>query len=111
MSRTAGYTAGSVACPVWESEVEAGRVSGTNLYLVWVTPGYHDYNFSIRGDLDETWGMGFSGKLTQALLKMTDPALLAAFGRKAWVATEEGNFDIIRDAARAAGLGDYGAGR
>lgn len=101
------YMAGSVACPVWFEEVQAKRIDRDVLFLLWVSPGYHDYNFTVRGDLDDVRGARFTARLERALLGMTAPELLAAFGRKAWVTTEEANFDIIRKAARAAGLGDY----
>jgi len=101
------FQVGAVACPVWDGQVRAGKVNPEEVRLIWRTPSYHDYNWTIRGDLDAEWGAGFSDRLREAILDLRDEKLLAGFPRTRFVAAHEGNFDIIREAAEAAGLGKY----
>ena len=35
--------------------------------MIWKTPGYPDYQWTIRGDVDERWGAGFKEKVRQAV--------------------------------------------
>ena len=61
--------------------------------VIWKTPSYPDYNWTIRGDVDARWGEGFADKVQAALLGMADAELLAAFPRSAFIAA--GNDDYV----------------
>ncbi|MEH6788245.1 MAG: putative selenate ABC transporter substrate-binding protein [Paracoccus sp. (in: a-proteobacteria)] len=61
--------------------------------VIWKTPSYPDYNWTIRGDVDARWGEGFTDKVQAALLGMADAELLAAFPRSAFIAA--GNDDYV----------------
>ncbi|MDB2551755.1 putative selenate ABC transporter substrate-binding protein [Paracoccus sp. (in: a-proteobacteria)] len=67
-------------------EIETAKV-------IWKTPPYPDYNWTIRGDVDARWGEGFTDKVQAALLGMADAELLAAFPRSAFIAA--GNDDYV----------------
>ena len=53
------YEVGAMNFKVWLKEVEAGKVDPTKVQVIWRTPGYPDYNWTIRGSVDETYGEGF----------------------------------------------------
>ncbi|WP_444922500.1 putative selenate ABC transporter substrate-binding protein [Microbulbifer sp. CnH-101-G] len=98
------YQVGAVNYKVWESEKKAGKVDESKVQIIWKTPGYPNYNWTIRGDVDETWGEGFQDKVQQALLNMHDPKLLASFPRKRFIKADNAMYQPILDTAREIGL-------
>jgi phosphonate transport system substrate-binding protein len=72
--------------------------------VIWRTPSYPDYNWTIRGDVNQTWGEGFSDKVQQALLAMKDPELLASFPRKSFIKADNSMYQPILDTAREIGI-------
>ena len=64
------YEVGAVNYKVWEKMVEEQTVDTSKVSAIWKTPPYPDYQWTIRGDVDATWGAGFSEKVQQALLSM-----------------------------------------
>ena len=74
--------------------------------MIWKTPGYPDYQWTIRGDVDQRWGAGFKEKVRQALLNMDDPDLLASFPRKGFIPASNDDFQPILDTARELKLVD-----
>ena len=75
------------------AEVETAKV-------IWKTPPYPDYNWTIRGDVDDRFGEGFTAKVQEALIGMTDEALLASFPRSAFIAVDNEMYAPIEDTAR-----------
>lgn len=72
--------------------------------VIWQTPPYPDYNWTIRGDVDAAFGIGFADKVQLALIAMDDQALLASFPRDAFIAAKNEDFDSIEDVAMQLGL-------
>ena len=73
-----------------------------------VTPPYFNYNWSVRGDLDETFGEGFTERLQEALLTMhldeTQADLLDAFRTDSFVASRNENYAAIESVAKSLGM-------
>ncbi|QYK06784.1 putative selenate ABC transporter substrate-binding protein [Shewanella zhangzhouensis] len=100
------YQVGAVNYKVWDSMVEAGKVDTSKVKVVWESPVYPDYQWTVRGDLDTRFGEGFKAKVTQALLEMKDPDLLASFPRQSFVPADNEDFQPVEDVAKAIGLID-----
>lgn len=100
------YEIGVLSYKVWEKELAAGKIDPTKVQVIWETPQYQDYQWSIRGDVDAHWGEGFGGKIKQALLNMKDPDLLARFPRKAFIEAKNEDYQAILDTAKSIGLID-----
>jgi phosphonate transport system substrate-binding protein len=98
------YQVGALNYAVWEQAVARGEVDPAQVQLLWTTPSYPDYQWSARGDLDAQFGAGFTQKLTQALLNLNDPALLASFPRQRFVPANNAFYQPIEDTAKAIGL-------
>ncbi len=98
------YEVGAMNFKVWLKEVEAGKVDPTKVQVIWRTPGYPDYNWTIRGSVDETYGEGFTKKVQQALLDITDPAILNAFPRAKFIAADNSMYQPILDTAIEVGI-------
>lgn len=97
--------AGVLNASVWDKLVEDKKVDLKKVTVIWTTPPYYDYNWTVRGDLDPA----LVKKLTAAFLKLdparaTDKELLDLQRASRFVATRPENYKGIEDAARSAGL-------
>jgi phosphonate transport system substrate-binding protein len=104
--QSGAYEVGAVNYKVWESELAAGKIDPRQVSVIWQSPSYPDYQWTVRGDVDAVFGAGFKAKLRQALLAMKDPELLAAFPRKSFVPAANTDYKPIEDVAKAVGLMD-----
>ena len=102
--QSGAYQAGALNYKVWENEMAAGRVDTSKVRVVWRTPTYPDYNWSIRGDVDSRYGEGFTERVRQALLGMDDRALLDSFPRAAFIAADDTMYAPIVETGRAIGI-------
>lgn len=100
------YEVGALNFTVWDEQVENGEVDTDDVQVIWQTPTYSNYQWTIRGDVDERFGEGFKDRVQQVLLDMDDPELLALFPRSKFVPAEESDYDPIRETARELGLID-----
>ena len=74
--------AGVLSYKTYDSMVNSGEIDPNKAKIIWVTPGYADYNFTVHPSLDETFGPGFIDKLQTALIKCKDKAALAVLKRE-----------------------------
>lgn len=72
--------------------------------VIWKTPPFPDYNWVIRGDVDQRFGEGFTKKVQDALVGMTDPDLLASFPREAFIPASNDQYAPIEQTAKELGL-------
>lgn len=98
------YDLGAVNYSVWDAAVEEGRVDTDKVQVVWTTPSYPDYQWTLRGDADERFGDGFTADLRQALLDMEDPQLLDSFPRSGFIPADNAMYAPIEDVAEDLGL-------
>lgn len=76
------FQAGALNFKVYEAMVADGRIDPARCRVIWETPPYPDYNWTVHPDLDRTFGEGFIERLQAAMVGITDPALLAALQRE-----------------------------
>lgn len=104
--QSGAYEVGAVNYAVWERELADGKIDTANVQVIWETPTYPDYQWSIRGDVDRAWGEGFKARVKQALLDLKDPELLKSFPRKEFVNATNDDFKPVEVVARSIGLLD-----
>ncbi len=104
--QSGAYQAGAVNFKVWENEMKAGNIDESKVSVIWKTPPYPDYQWTIRGDADKVWGDGFKARVKKALLGIKDPDLLASFPRKSFVPAQNSDYQPILDVGRKIGLLD-----
>jgi len=75
-----------------------------NTFVLWTTPTYTDYNFSVRPDLDEVFRKGFTDDLERVLLGMPKHAIERALSRSGLIPASNEQFAAIEEAARSVGL-------
>ncbi|NHH99636.1 putative selenate ABC transporter substrate-binding protein [Oceanimonas sp. MB9] len=104
--QSGAYEVGAVNYAVWDAEMEKGNIDESKVRVIWTSPQYPDYQWSIRGDVNARFGDGFKEKVKRALLEMTDPELLAAFPRSGFVDATNDDYAPIRETAVAIGIMD-----
>lgn len=104
--QSGAYEVGVLNYQVYETEKAEGKVDESKVRVIWKTPTYPDYQWTVRGDVDKSFGAGFKDKLAKALLGMKDKALLDAFPRKSFVPATNDDYKPIEETAKAIGLID-----
>jgi phosphonate transport system substrate-binding protein len=100
------YQVGALNFQVWEKELANGNVDTNAVQVIWETPPYPDYQWTIRGDVNERFGDGFKEKVTEALLAMDDPQLLESFPRSGFIPASNDDYEPIRETAENIGILD-----
>jgi phosphonate transport system substrate-binding protein len=104
--QSGAYQVGAVNFKVWENENKAGKIDAAKVKVVWKTPTYPDYQWTIRGDVESRFGAGFKAKVKSVLLNLKDKDLLAAFPRKGFVPATNADYKPILETGQAIGLMD-----
>ena len=104
-----GFEVGAVNEQVWSATEEAGEVNLDDVIVLWRTPGYADYHWLARPDLEKIYGAGTTREITDLLLGLDDAdpddaAILDLFGAATFVPTQDSNYDQIETVARQQGL-------
>ena len=97
------FDIGALNEDVWDRAVEEQKVDTSLVDAFYTTPGYYDYNWTVRSGLDEVYGDGFTVKFQKALLKLNTEAhggILELFSTDKFVPTENSNYDAIELVAR-----------
>lgn len=102
--QSGAYQVGAVNYKVWQKELMQGKIDQSKVSVIWKTPTYPDYQWSVRGDIDKVWGVGFKERIKQALLNMKDPDLLNAFPRSAFISAQNSDYLPILNTAVKIGL-------
>lgn len=104
--QSGAYEVGATNFKVWKKGLANGTIDPKKVRVIWKTPGYPDYNWSIRGDVDKSFGQGFAEKVQAALLSMNDPDLLSSFPRESFIAAKNSDYAPIKNTAKEIGLID-----
>lgn len=104
--QSGAYEVGAVNFKVWENEMKAGKIDKSKIRIVWRTPPYPDYQWTIRGDVDKRFGKGFTDKVRGSLLGMNDPTLLEAFPRSSFIPAKNADYEPIEKVGKSIGLID-----
>lgn len=98
------FEVGVVNYKVYDRRVAEGTTDPDVCRVIWRTPSFADYNFTAHPALEEQFGAGFTAKLQQVLLAITDRDLLAALPRERLIAAENAEFAGIEAVARDLGM-------
>ncbi len=103
------FEVGAVNEQVWEKTKAEGKVDLSNVVVLFRTPGYHDYHWLARPDLDKVFGQRTTTKVTDFLLGLDDAnkddaKILDLFGAKSFIPTQNSKYDQIETVAKEQGL-------
>jgi phosphonate transport system substrate-binding protein len=104
--QSGAYDVGALNFTVWDLDVKEKKVDLSKVNIIWRTPTFQDYQFSVRGDVDADYGKGFTEKLTQVILAIKDPDILASFPRKGFIPAKNDDYNGLQDVAKSIGLLD-----
>ncbi len=104
--QSGAYQVGAVNFKVWDRDLKNGKIDPSRVKVIWKTPAYPDYQFTIRGDVDKTFGEGFALRVQTALLKLEDKNILDAFPREKLIKAQNSEFAPILNVGRKIGLID-----
>ena len=104
--QSGAFDVGAVNYSVWDTELKSGKVDSSKVKVLWTTPTYPDYQWTIRGDVNARYGEGFKAKVTAALLNMKDKDLLTSFPRKSFVPASNADYAPIYETGKSIGLLD-----
>ena len=104
--QSGAYELGALNFKVFDKAKALGKIDDSKVKIIWKTPPYPDYQWTIRGDADKSFGGGFTEKVKSALLAMKDKALLDAFPRKSFVPATNDDYKSIMYTAKSIGLID-----
>ncbi len=104
--QSGSYQVGAVNYAVWESERKKGKIDTGKVRIIWRTPTYPDYQWTIRGDVDKRFGEGFAERVRAALIGMKDKELLDTFPRSAFIPAKNADYASIEKTGKQIGLLD-----
>ena len=102
--QSGAYQVGVLNHLVWDHEVKSGTVDTKIVSVIWETPTYPDYHWVARGDVDKTFGTGFTARLQASILGIDDPKLLAIFDRKKFIPAKNEDYKVIEEVGKLTGL-------
>ncbi len=102
--QSGAFEVGVVDYSVWDNDGKAGKVDPSQVSVIWESPTFPDYQWTIRGDADATYGPGFTDKVKAALLDVRDPTILGYFARSKFIPATNEQYAPIEDVAKATNL-------
>jgi phosphonate transport system substrate-binding protein len=102
--QSGAFEVGVLDFTVWDLDQKAGKVDGSQVMVIWETPTYPDYQWTVRGDVDKTYGAGFKDRLRGALLAIDDPAVLGQFARSKFIPARNSDYIPIEEVGRVTNL-------
>ncbi|PXX91874.1 putative selenate ABC transporter substrate-binding protein [Marinobacter vulgaris] len=100
------YDVGAINFSVWDKEMENDNIDTDAVKVIWTTPSYPNYQWTIRGDVNERFGEGFSQRVQEALLAMDAPELLESFPRSGFIPVANDAYEPIRVVGKQIGIID-----
>lgn len=104
--QSGAFAVGAVDYSVWDLDAKAGKVDSKAVSVIWESPTFPDYQWTVRGDVDAIYGDGFTAKLRAALIGITDPAILEPFGRSKFIPVDNAAYAPLIAVGQSTGLLD-----
>lgn len=104
--QSGAFEVGALDFTVFDLEQRLGRIDASRVSVIWATPRFPNYNWTIRGDVDARFGSGFKERVRAALIAINDPAILGIFPRERFIPASNADYAPMEAAARALGVLD-----
>ena len=102
--QSGAYEVGVLDYSVWELDNKAGKVDPAQVSVIWESPTYPDYQWTVRAGVDALYGAGFKDKLRAALLAIDDRAILDQFARSKFIPAKNSDYGPIEEVGKATNL-------
>jgi phosphonate transport system substrate-binding protein len=101
------FQVGALNYITYDTMVAEGKLDPEQCKIIWVTPTYADYNWTVHPSVEATYGAGFADKVQAALVSVSDPSLLKAMSREdGMIAASNEDFASIAVLAKDLGFID-----
>jgi phosphonate transport system substrate-binding protein len=98
------YEVGVLNYAVYDRRVSEGATDPEVARIIWQTPTYVDYHWVAHPLLEEEFGAGFTQKVQQALIGISDPSLLSALPRQSLIAANDADYEQLTQVAEQLGM-------
>ncbi len=99
------FEVGAINYLTYEQLLAEGRIDADTCRIVWTTPEYADYNWSVHPRVETDFGSGTVDAIQAALLELSEPQLLAALQRpEGLVEVSAAEYQGIAEVARELGF-------
>ena len=102
--QSGAYETGALDFTVWDLDKKAGKIDPAQVVVIWESPPFPDYQWTVRGDVDRVYGSGFKDKLTAALLAVDDRAILEPFARSRFIPAKNADYGPIEEVGKVTNL-------
>ena len=102
--QSGAYEVGAVDFSVWELDKKAGKIDPAQAVVIWESPTFPDYQWTVRGDVDKVYDAGFKEKLRAALIAIDDPAILDPFARSKFIPAKNSDYEPIEEVGKVTNL-------
>ena len=102
--QSGAFDVGVLDYTVWDLDKKAGKVDEGQVQVIWESPTYPDYNWTVRGDVDAVYGAGLKDKLKAALLAIDDPAILGQFARSKFIPAKNSDYAPVEEVGKVTNL-------
>jgi phosphonate transport system substrate-binding protein len=102
--QSGAFETGVLDYTVWGLEDKAGKIDHSKVKVIWESPTYPDYQWTVRGDVDKTFGAGFKEKLRAALLSIDDPEIMKQFARSKFIPAKNSDYAPIAEVGKVTKL-------
>jgi len=99
------FEVGAINFRTYDMLLERGKISADTCRIVWTTPEYPDYNWTVHPSVEADFGVGSIDRLQSALINLEQPELLAAVQREGGlIRAQNTDFEGIAEVARDLGF-------
>ena len=102
--QSGAFEVGVLDYTVWGLEDKAGKIDHAKVKVIWESPTYPDYQWTVRGDVDKIFGTGFKEKLRAALLSIDDPEIMRQFARSKFIPAKNSDYAPIAEVGKVTKL-------
>jgi phosphonate transport system substrate-binding protein len=102
--QSGAFEVGVVDFTIWGLEQKAGKIDPSQVTVIWESPTFPDYQWTLRGEVEKVYGAGFKERLRAALLAIDDPAILDPFARSKFIPAKNADYAPIEEVGRVTNL-------
>ena len=102
--QSGAFEVGVLDYTVWGLDDKAGKIDHSKVKVIWESPTYPDYQWTVRGDVDKIFGPGFKEKLQAALLSIDDPEIMRQFARSKFIPAKNSDYAPIAEVGKVTKL-------
>jgi len=105
--QSGSFDMGALNEDVWARAVREAKVDPAKVREFYTTPAYFDYHWTVRGDVDQIFGAGFSKRIQATLLALNlqeHGQILELFSTGKFIESNNDNYRAIEEVARSLGM-------